>query len=361
MTTTPATAGTPGPADAARGGAGRIAVLHGGPSTEHDISVITARGVLRSLRGAGYTAESVWIDHEGGWHLQGPEADAGASAGGATSGALAVGDALTRLVAMELDCAFLAFHGTFGEDGRVQGALELAGVPYTGSRVTATALGMDKPLARRVLASAGVRVPEAIELATAPLGRAADRAAAVARLGAELGWPVVVKVPEGGSSIGVEIPRDAEQLDDCLARLHTAAPVLLCERFVAGVELTAGVLAREDGSLEALPIVEIVPRGEGFFDYEAKYDASLTDEIVPARISPEAEAACRQIGLAAFRVIGCRAYARTDLILDADGGIWALEINTLPGLTPESLLPKAAAAAGCDYQQLLDRVIAASR
>ncbi len=333
-----------------------IAVLHGGPSSEHDISVITARGVLRSLRQAGHRAIAVWVDRAGAWHFGGDSADAGTP----VASPVAVPAALARLVDEQLRCAFLAFHGTFGEDGRVQGALDLAGIPYTGSGVTATALAMDKPLTRRVLASAGISVPEAVELPSAGLDQPTLRARAADHLIATLGLPVVVKVPEGGSSLGIEIPRDRVQLLATLDRLHQLADALLCERFVAGVELTAAVLARMDGSLEALPIVEIAPRGERFFDYEAKYDPSLTDEIVPARIAAAAEAQCRKIGLAAHHVLGCRGISRTDLILDSDGKVWALETNTLPGLTPESLLPKAAAAAQCDYQQLLERIISAS-
>lgn len=334
-----------------------VAVLHGGPSSEHDISVITSRGVLRSLREGGHRAWSVWVDRAGRWHFAGDAADAGT----AVADPVGLPGALAALLDLTIDVAFLGFHGTFGEDGRVQGALELAGIPYTGSRVTATALAMDKPLARRVMASAGIRVPEAVELKTDTLVDEAGCAAAAALLIERLALPVVVKVPEGGSSLGIEIPRDRDGLLATLARLGPQADSLLCERFVAGTELTAPVVARLDGTLETLPTVEIAPIGEGFFDYEAKYDAALTDEIVPARITADVERRCREIGLAAHLIIGCRGISRTDLILDADGVLWVLEINTLPGLTPESLLPKSAGAVNCSYLQLLERIIAASR
>jgi D-alanine-D-alanine ligase len=175
-----------------------------------------------------------------------------------------------------------------------------------------------------------------------------------------LGLPVVVKVPTGGSSVGVEIPRDVQALAGSLQRLGQDAPMLLCEQFVSGTEITAAVIEREDGALEALPIVEIVPKS-AFFDYEAKYKTGGSDEIVPARISPEATRAAQENGLRAHKALGCAGYSRTDQILRADGSLVLLETNTLPGLTPASLLPKSAAAAGLSYGALLGRILAAGR
>lgn len=335
---------------------GELAVLHGGPSSEHDISVITSRGAIAALRRAGHRVHAVWVDRGGLWHFGGLEADAGT----AVSQPMGLLAALERLAQMQLVCAFLGFHGTYGEDGRIQAALSLAGVPYSGSEMTASAVAMDKPLARRVLSAAGLDVPAAVELDTLALGTPDAVREAAQRVVETLGLPVVLKVSAGGSSIGVEIPATPEQVEAGLERLRGQAPVLLCETHVAGIELTAGVLARADGSLEALPIVEIAPKGEGFFDFEAKYRPELTDEIVPARISARDEARAREIGLIAHRALGCRAVSRTDLILSESGQIWVLETNTLPGLTPASLLPKAAASVGCDYIALLERIIAPS-
>lgn len=333
-----------------------LAVLHGGPSSEHDISVITAREVLAALRGGGHSANAVYVDRGGRWHFGGVDGAAGHVQGHGVG----VAAALTLLADLALDCAFLGFHGTYGEDGRIQAVLDLAGVPFTGSRVLASALAMDKPLARRVLRDAGMTVARAIELRTDTLvDMDAGRVAAAAVI-SELGLPVVVKVPAGGSSVGIEIPRDADALLDTLVRLSPDAELLLCEEFVTGVELTAGVLATTDGGLQALPIVEIAPKGDRFFDYEAKYDPALTDEIVPARIPAEIEQRARKIGLLAHRVLGCHGVSRTDLIWDGGERLVVLETNTLPGLTPASLLPKAAAAVGCDYLGLLLRIIHAS-
>lgn len=332
-----------------------IAVLHGGPSSEHDISVITAREVIAALRNGGHRVLPVWVDHDSRWHFGAPT-DSSATA---TDEPLALPAALSRLEQARIDVAFLAFHGTFGEDGRVQAVLELTGIPYTASKVTATAVAMDKPMARRVLASWGLTVARAVELDVADVNRLGVEATAD-RLVQELGLPVVLKVPAGGSSVGIEIPAARDEVVASLKRLTVGVEVLLCEQFVTGVELTAAVLADEAGRLQALPIVEIAPKGERFFDYEAKYDPSLTDEIVPARIPDEIARKCREIGEIAHKALGCRGVSRTDIIWDRADGLYVLETNTLPGLTPASLLPKAAAAAGINYLTLLHRIVAAS-
>lgn len=340
----------------------RIAVLHGGPSSEHDISVWTSSGVLSTLRAAGHTVFAVFVDKGGLWHFSD-----GGDSGQVVAAPLTLLQALGHLCELRVDVAFLGFHGTFGEDGRVQAILDLAGVTYTGSGVTASAAAMDKPLARRVFVGAGLPVAAAVEVAATDVADAAGAASIAARLVQTLGLPVVVKVPAGGSSVGVEIPRDEAEL---VAALQRVGPMvlsdggttrhLLCEQYVAGVELTAGVLEHADGSLESLPLVEIAPRTAVFFDYVAKYKAGATDEIVPARISDAATAHIRDLGLRAHRALGCRGVSRTDVILRHDGAPFLLETNTLPGLTPESLLPKAAAAVGYTYGDLLHRILGAA-
>ncbi len=343
-------------ADAIPAGGWRLAVLHGGPSSEHDISVLSAGQVLEALRGRGHHVESVWVDRQGRWHFAGPSA----AAGRASESPVDLPAALGRLVGMALDSAFLGFHGTFGEDGRVQAALALAGVPFTGSGMTASAVGMDKPMARRILAAAGLDLPPALDLHSRDLAREESLAPAADRVVAELGLPVVLKVSAGGSSLGIEIAADRQQVIDGLRRLREQDDVLLCEGFVDGIELTAGVLQESDGRIETLPIVEIAPQGDRWFDYEAKYDPALTQEIVPARIPATVEQQAREVGRIAHLALGCKAVSRTDMILDESGRLMVLEINTLPGLTPASLLPKAAEAVGCDYPTLLERIVAAS-
>ena len=334
----------------------RLAVLHGGPSSEHDISVLSANHVLTALRGRGHEVHAVWVDRQGLWYFGGTAA----AAGQASDAPLPLPAALGRLVELAPDAAFLGFHGTFGEDGRVQAALDLAGVPFTGSAMTASAVGMDKPMARRLLAAAGLHVPPALDLPSSDLLDDDALDAATGQLITTLGLPVVIKVSAGGSSLGIEIAPDQAAVRAALARLRHLDDVLLCEAHIAGIELTAGVLQESDGQVEALPIVEIAPQGERWFDYEAKYDPALTQEIVPARIPADVEQRAREAGRVAHLALGCRGVSRTDMILDGAGRLMVLEINTLPGLTPASLLPKAAAAAGCEYPQMLERIVAAA-
>jgi D-alanine-D-alanine ligase len=328
-----------------------VAVLHGGPSSEHDISVWSSKGVVRTLRELGHEVLPVYVDKQGAWHLGGDDA------GDTVAQALPVLAAVAALKSRNVAVCFLGFHGTYGEDGKVQALLELAGLRYTGSGVLASAAAMDKPLARRIFQGVGLPVARAVELRALACRTAAGATREAEALVATLGLPVVVKVPAGGSSVGVEIPRTAADLVAALERLSEGVDVLLCEQFVQGVELTAGVLERPDGVAEALPIVEIAPKSAAFFDYEAKYSSNATDEVVPARISAEATARVQAIGLAAHRALGCRGVSRTDVILAAGDQPYVLETNTLPGLTPASLLPKAAAHAGLDYAALLSRII----
>lgn len=331
----------------------RIAVLHGGPSSEHDISVWSSRGVLQTLRDGGYETLAVFVDRSGRWHLT-PGGDSGLT----VDSGLDLLDAIGQLRGA-VDLCFLGFHGNFGEDGKVQAILELAGLRYTGSGVMASALAMDKTTARRVYQGVGLPIAAARELHTADLHAPGAAEKAAKQLVADLGLPVVVKVPTGGSSVGVEIPRTEADVVASLLRLAPDAPTLLCEQFVSGVEITAAVLERDDGTLESLPIVEIVPKS-AFFDYEAKYQAGGSEEIVPARISAEATEHAKRNGAAAHRALGCAGYSRTDQILRPDGSLVLLETNTLPGLTPASLLPKAAGAIGLSYAALLQRVITAA-
>jgi D-alanine-D-alanine ligase len=332
----------------------KIAVLHGGPSSEHDISVWSSKGVTTTLRQAGFPVLPVYIDRDGRWHF----GDAHSEAGQTQREHLPIAAALQRLQDLAVDVCFMGFHGTYGEDGKVQAALDLVGIPYTGSGPTASAVAMDKPLARRVFRGVGLPVAKAREVPARGLGELTAARVMASEIVADLGLPVVVKVPAGGSSVGIEIPRDEQGVADALRRLSVGVDMLLCEQFVDGVELTAGVLELPDGTLESMPIVEIVPKSSEFFDYHAKYQALGSEEIVPARISPEATRLVQELGRRAHHALGCRGVSRTDVILGRNGQPVILETNTLPGLTPASLLPKAAAEFGLNYEQLLLTILA---
>ncbi len=251
-----------------------------------------------------------------------------------------------------IDVAFLALHGKYGEDGTIQGFLELTGTPYTGSGVLASALAMDKVMAKRVLAAEGIPVPRGVHLTSADLAH--EGAAALARANAVL--PAVVKPSKQGSSVGMSLVDSPAAMEAAVRLALQHDDEVLVEERVFGTEITVGVLGKVGRiELEALPVVEIVPRRE-FFDYQAKYDPAQCEEICPARISDEATREAQSLAMRAHRALACRGYSRTDLILGPKGPV-VLEVNTLPGMTMNSLLPKAAAAAGISFAELLHRIV----
>ncbi len=299
----------------------RIALLAGGVSAEREVSLNSGRQVLAALDPSRY--EVTCYD---------PRTD------------------LLRLVedAPRIDAALILLHGPFGEDGTIQGMLDLLGIPYQGSGVLGSAVAMNKIAAKRLYREAGIPVPEDIVLkASDPL----DADQVIARLG----LPLVVKPVVGGSSVGVSIVRRREDLSAAVSAALAHDREVMLERFIEGLEITGAVIGNEE--LEALPLIEIVPgRGYAFFDYAAKYTAGATEEICPARIDPALAAEGRRLALAAHRALFCRGYSRTDMILRGRE-IFVLETNTIPGMTATSLLPRAAAAAGMDFGGLLDRLI----
>lgn len=310
----------------------------GGRSGEHEVSLRSGAAVVAALAALGHEALEVVFGRAGGARV------------GPVEGS--IGEALLALERWRPDVAFLAMHGPDGEDGRVQGALEMLGIRYQGSGVQASAVGLDK-----------VRTKERFRVAGLPV--AADRVVAPgvdwAALVAELGLPLVLKTPASGSSVGVVIVKHLDDLARAGDALLAEAGALLVEQYVRGREFTAPVLEGADGVPVALPVVEIRPRTAAFFDYEAKYTPGATDEICPAPIPPELEARLGALGLAAHRALGCRGYSRTDVIVREDGAPFLLETNTLPGLTAESLLPRSARVAGLDFPALVQRLLERAR
>jgi len=250
----------------------------------------------------------------------------------------------------KFDCVFNALHGRLGEDGTVQGMLELLGLPYTGSGVLASALCMDKARAGKVMAGVGLRVPEFEELEIKE-GVAVD---VVERLVATLGLPLVVKPVREGSTIGLTIARDADAVASGLILAARYDRRVLAQRFAVGTEITVGVLATPD--LQVLPTLEIVSENP-VYDYDAKYTAGKSHHIIPARISETARDAASQAAARAFAELGCSGMGRVDIIVDSAGTPWILEVNTVPGLTELSLLPDAARAAGIAFDELCQRLV----
>src|SRR6266850_1662400 len=244
-----------------------------------------------------------------------------------------------------VDVVVLALHGTWGEDGRIQGLLDTIGIPYTGSGVLASALAMDKVMAKRVLASEGLDVPRGV-VVTAASGDELDRARSV-------GLPVFVKPVASGSSVGAAIVRSAEALAPAITDALRYDERALVEELLEGRELTVAVIGNDD--LVPLPVIEIVTKRQ-FFDYTAKYSAGESEEIVPAHIPDDVARRAQDIALQAHRALSCRGVSRTDLMWSGDRMV-ALEVNTIPGMTANSLLPRAARAAGIQFGDLIARFV----
>ena len=246
-----------------------------------------------------------------------------------------------------IDVAFIALHGPYGEDGTLQGMLELLGIPYVGSGVLASALAMDKTIARKLLAAEGLAVPRAVVLEQEEMDQDL-----VARAGALL--PAFVKPSRQGSSLGMSAVHRLTELTPALDKAFEYDTRVLAEELIVGRELTVGVIGNR--KLTALPVVEIIPKRE-FFDYRAKYDPQLSDEVCPADLNPDQTALVQGLAIRAHRALDCRGLSRVDMILTPDRGPMVLEVNTLPGMTVNSLLPKAANAAGIPFGRLLDRLV----
>jgi len=299
-----------------------IGVLMGGLSGEREVSLRSGRNCHQALLAKGYRA--VQID--------------------------AQRDVGKRLKEAGVEVAFLALHGRYGEDGTIQGLLEVMDIPYTGSGVLASALGMNKVAAKKVVAASGLPTPDYCEVAASELSREAT-----ARVMAAIGLPVMVKPVEEGSSLGVSKCKTPEQLEESLATGLAEFGRMFVERFVMGTEITVGVIER-DGRPEALPILELVPRNE-FYDYEAKYTEGMTEFILPARLEPPVYARAQEAAIAVFGAIGCRGYSRVDMMVDQEGTPWFVEVNTLPGMTELSDLPAQARAAGISYEDLVETIL----
>jgi D-alanine-D-alanine ligase len=257
---------------------------------------------------------------------------------------------LERLVreAPETDVALIIMHGRGGEDGTIQGLLDLLGVPYQGSGVLASALGMNKELSKILYLQAGLRVPRAMAFAR-------NDAPGPEIIEEKLGLPGVIKPVNEGSSIGITIARSHQEMAKGLAAAFKYDYRVLVEEYIEGTEVTGGVLG--NNRLQALPLVEIVPATDyPFFTYEAKYQAGATTEICPARVDKELTAAAQKCAVTAHVALGCRGYSRTDMKI-RDGEIYVLETNTIPGMTATSLFPQGAKAAGLEFPELLDTLI----
>jgi len=294
---------------------GRVGVLMGGPSSEREISLKSGKAVFEALKGSGVDAAAIDIKTDSRQ------------------------ENIRILKAEHLNCAFIALHGRFGEDGQIQQILETANIPYTGSGVEASRLAMDKIASLKILSEHGQNVPR-----SQFLGKSEYLANNDFKSG--LNFPLVVKPANHGSSIGLTITGSQADMPKALALAFEYDHKAVIQEYVAGREFTVGVLNEE-----ALPVIEIIPKN-AYFDFQAKYQAGMTDYVVPARLSLKTQEILQHAGVSAHKALGCFGCSRTDIILSGKDIPFILEVNTIPGLTATSLLPKAAKAAGINFNEL---------
>lgn len=298
----------------------KVALLAGGTSGEREISLASGRGAQQALENCGF--DTTFID-------------------------TANIDDLKKLIENDFDVAFLCLHGKMGEDGTIQGFLETLNIPYTCSGVQASANAIDKHKSKILYKEANIPTANSVILNTYSIINCDDIIDTV-------GLPCVVKPDTEGSALGVEIVANAVDLEAAIERVFEIDNTILIETFIEGIETTVAVLGNDNP--KALPVIEIIPKGE-FYDFESKYAPGGSKHICPARISDEAAKSAQEYAIKAHLALGCRGVSRSDFIIDKDSKPWILETNTIPGMTPTSLLPDAARASGIEFEELCKMLI----
>ncbi|OEH84743.1 D-alanine--D-alanine ligase [Desulfuribacillus stibiiarsenatis] len=305
-----------------------IAVIYGGISNERDVSLRSGKGVIKALQNKGYQV----IPMEYQCHKT----------------------LLKELLDKKPDFVYIALHGRYGEDGRIQSLLELLDIPYVGSGVLASALAMNKSLAKKHFEFAGIRVAK--EKVYRKRDFSEDRLVEIVNeIESTFNYPVVIKPNEEGSTIGLTIANNRNSLLEGLQLAVTCASDILLEEYIKGVEITVAVLG-SDQYIEALPVIEIVPKND-YYDYESKYAPGGSEHIIPARIDESATDTAKKWAVAAHKALGCETYSRVDFIIPETGDPVILEVNTLPGMTETSLFPDAARSVGLPYEDMLEKIV----
>jgi D-alanine-D-alanine ligase len=294
----------------------KIGVLMGGLSSEREVSLASGNAILKALQGKGYHAVPIDVGR----------------------------DAAEKIHNSSIDAAFIALHGKFGEDGAIQGMLEMMGVPYTGSGILASAIGMNKTFSKQIFKSKGLLVGPYAVIYEGARNKVYDALN-------EVTFPAVIKPHAEGSSVGVSLVFKKEDVGQAVELAFKYGSEILIEKFIQGKEVQVGILGER-----ALGAIEIVPK-RAFYDYAAKYEQGMSDHFFPARISDEAYNHALEAGLAAHRAIGCRGYSRVDFIIDEAGVPFILEVNTLPGMTATSLLPEIARGVGISFPDLVEEIL----
>ena len=320
----------------------RVAVLMGGTSSEREISLRTGRGMAQAARKLGH--DVVAVDAASGRQLPAGDEEAAGVVAGMDLEPVGPAALVTAEALRGVDVVLIALHGGAGENGTLQALLDLAGKAYTGSGVMASAVAMNKAMSKRVFVQAGVPTPRWLLV---PGGTTADAIDPLA-VG---GYPMVVKPNEEGSTVGLSIPQSADELPQALQLAADHGYETLIEEFIAGRELTVAVLGDR-----ALPIVEIRPKS-GFYDYESKYTAGKSEYFCPADLPKDVAERVLELGVRAAQCLDCRGVTRVDFRLDDTDEPFCLEVNTIPGMTPTSLVPMAAKAAGMSYEQVVQAML----
>ena len=296
----------------------KIAVLKGGWSAEREVSLETGKNIENALKKSGLKVVGLELPSEQNFEV-----------------------IIKKLKEVKPDICFIAFHGSPGEDGTIQGALELLKIPYTGSGVLASALSLNKKFSKIIFEKVGIPTPKWFSIKSP-----------TEFLYHDINFPIVVKPISQGSTIGVSIVKNQKELKKAINLAFKYDKEIIIEQYIKGKEITVGIL--ED---KPLPIIEIIPVGSSFYDYRAKYQKGGSEHIIPARIPKEIYSQAQKLGISAHQALGCECFSRVDMRLREDGKVFILEVNSIPGMTKTSLLPEAAKFVGIDFQEMLLKIL----
>jgi D-alanine-D-alanine ligase len=323
----------------------KVALLVGGTSPEREVSKMSGKGILKALKNIGYPV--IIVDPAYGLNQPEDEENFFSEKEHSNISNRNCIDAINSGLFNDVDVVFSALHGKWAEDGTIQSLLELRGLKYTGSKVTASALAMDKNISKTVFKQVGVNTAEWFTLTA----KNPDPVLVSDKIKREVDFPCIIKPNDQGSTVGLKFVKGESEIEEAIVVAQQYSSKVLIERYIAGREITVGILGPE-----ALPVLEIIPKS-GLYDYKSKYTAGMSEYIVPAKIPDEIAKDAQQQALIAFHSLGCESYGRVDFRLSSENKIFCLEVNTLPGMTPLSLVPMAAKAVGISFDELIDRII----
>ncbi|MDH3268180.1 MAG: D-alanine--D-alanine ligase [Ignavibacteria bacterium] len=323
----------------------KVALLVGGTSPEREVSKMSGQGVLQALKALQYP--TTIIDPAYGMNQPKEEEQFFLEKDFTEKSNRNCIDAINSSLLDNVDVVFLALHGKWAEDGTIQSLLELRGLKYTGSKVLASSLAMDKEMSKVIFRQAGVQTADWFTVKY----RNFEPNLIVDEINQKFGFPCIIKPNDQGSTVGLKFVKDESEVEEGIILALQFSSKALVEKYIPGREITVAILVNE-----ALPVLEIVPKS-GLYDYKSKYTSGMSEYIVPADIPEEVATKAQQQALKAFHSLGCEGYARVDFRLDNDNGLYCLEVNTLPGMTPLSLVPKAAKAVGISFEELIKKII----